>query len=193
MHVRAELIERQEEQVVGRPEGHRDHGAETRQQLTVDGGIVRAADTGTQGGVRLAGRGQYAVHAEAHAADLQIRRHRRLGIEADELRLVEEVAEVVVLTRLEQDVRLRYARQGADAEQQVVLLANAGREVLLDLRRGERAVVDGDELDDALPLALTGGLVAEHQREAAVPVGERAALGRIRIAAIDAVDVDLLP
>jgi len=72
---------------------------------------------------------------------LQIRRHRRLGIEADELRLVEQVTEVVVLTRLEQDVRLRHARQRADAEQQVVLLANAGGEVLLDLRRRERAVV----------------------------------------------------
>src|SRR3984893_9626744 len=155
MHVRAELIERQEEQVVAGPEGHRDHGPETRQQLTVGGGVVRAADARAHGGVRLAGRGQHAVYAEAHAADLQLRRRRRPGIEADELRLVEQVAEVVVLARLEQDVRLRHARQRADAEQQVVLLANAGGEVLLDLRRGERAVVNGDELDDALPLALT--------------------------------------
>src|SRR5438477_4957062 len=72
------------------------------------------------------------------------------------------------------------------------LLPDAGGEVLLDLCRRERAVVDGDELDHALPLALTGGLVAEHQCEGAVPVGERAALGRIGIAAPDPVDVDLL-
>src|SRR5207253_173704 len=72
MHVRAELIERQEEQVAGRSQGHRNHGAKTRQQLTVGGGVARAADTGAHGGVRLARGGQHAIHADADTADLQI-------------------------------------------------------------------------------------------------------------------------
>src|SRR5207248_1319999 len=83
---------------------------------------------------RLASRSQHAVHTEAHAADLQTRRHHCLRIQADELRLVEQIAVVVVLTGLEQDVRLRHARQGTHPEQQVVLLPNAGGEVLLHLR-----------------------------------------------------------
>src|SRR5947209_15384459 len=82
--------------------------------------------------------------------------------------------------------RRRHTRYWRDGVQTCALpISNAGGEVLLHLRRRERAVVDGDELDDALPLALTGGLVAQHQCEGAVPVGERAALGRIGIAAID--------
>ena len=70
--------------------------------------------------------------------------------------------------------------QVADVEQHEVLLADAGLEVLLDLRRRQRAVVDRDQAQHALPLAVGRGLVAEHQREGVVPVGERAAALRRR-------------
>ena len=192
MHVRAELIEGQEEQVLARAKLYRDDRAEIRQQLTVGGGVVRAADGRGERREGLPCRSQHAVDADADPAELQIAAERRGRIQVDERRLVEQVAVVVVLARREHDVGLRHVGQRADIEQQEVLLADAGGEVLLDLRGGQRAVVDGDELDDALPRMLTGDLITDHEREGVVPVGERAALGRIDVAGEHAVDIEPL-
>ena len=60
-----------------------------------------------------------------------------------------------------------------DAEQQEVLLADAGVEVLLNLRRCEYAIVDRDEADHARPGAITRDFVAEHESEGVVPVGQQ--------------------
>ena len=78
----------------------------------------------------------------------------------------------------------------ADVEQHEVLLADAGIEVLLDLRGRQRAVVDRDQAQHAFPLAIGRGLVAEHQREGVVPVGEAAAALRVGIAGVHAVHVE---
>ncbi len=63
-------------------------------------------------------------------------------IQADELRIGEQVAVAVVLRGLEHDVGLRHIDQVRDAEQQEELLADAGFEILLDLLQVQRAVVD---------------------------------------------------
>ena len=54
----------------------------------------------------------------------------------------------------------------------------------------ERAVVDGDHAHHAFPLAVGRGLVAEHQREGVVPVGETAAALRVGVARVHAVHVE---
>ena len=57
-HVRvgADLVEAQEEQVRCRPELHRDHGADARQQLTGGGRIVGIGHRGIERAVGLADR-----------------------------------------------------------------------------------------------------------------------------------------
>ena len=56
------------------------------------------------------------------------------GGEADERRIVEEIAVIVVLHGGHHDVRLRDAHDAAHVEQQEVLLPDAGVEVLQHLR-----------------------------------------------------------
>ena len=159
---------RQEELVAVRPLVQRDHRADVVQHL------ARGADGRVEIDVGLADRGLDAVHADAHALDGDVQ-HRRSVAQHDEHRLLEQVAVAVELADLEHDVGVRHVHEARHREQQEELLADADGHVLLDLRLGERAVVDRDQAQHALPLAVAGDLVAEHQRERVVPVVEVAA------------------
>ena len=64
-----ELVERQEEHVVGDPEVDADHRADAREQLTVRGRISRAADRGIHGRERLPDRRNRAVDADPDAGE----------------------------------------------------------------------------------------------------------------------------
>ena len=128
-----------------------DHRADRRQRLA-ERAVERVRDRGVERAVGLADLRFAAIHADAHAGERNAARARR-GIEADEGRLVEQVAVAVELAHLEQDVGLRHVDEVAHREQQEELLADAGLEVLLDLRRRQRAVVDRDQAEHALDTA----------------------------------------
>ena len=130
-----------------------------------------------------------AIHADAHALERDVARL-RIRIEADELRIGEQVSGTVVLRRLEEDVRLRHTGDVLDTEQQEVLLADPCFEVLLDLGSRERAVVDRDEPQHARPRTVVAHLVTQNECEAVVPVGQRAAACAIHVAGELAVHVD---
>src|SRR5690606_4410133 len=115
-----------------------------------------------------------AVDRDTYALDVDAFRLRRL-VEADEERIAEQVGVAVELRGFEHDVAVRYIDQMLDAEQQEEPLADAGGEVLLDLSLRQHPVVNGDEPYHAGPRPVAGDLVAEHERERVVPVGQRAA------------------
>ena len=56
-----------------------------------------------------------------------------------------------------------------DVEQQEEFLADADIEVLRDLRRGQRAIVQRDHLDLAHPRTVARGFVTDDEGEGVVP------------------------
>ena len=93
--VRAELVEGQEELVPIRPLLQADHGADVRQRLA-ERTVVRVVDRRVERSIGLADVRLAAVHADPEALDRDAARAGR-RIEADEGRLVEQVAVAVVL------------------------------------------------------------------------------------------------
>ena len=93
---RAELVEAQVELVRRRALLEPDDRADRRQRLAGRGRVVRVRDHRVQQAIRLADVRLGAVHADAHALERDAARHRG-GVEADELRVGEQVARAVVL------------------------------------------------------------------------------------------------
>ena len=112
------------------------------------------------------------------------------GIEADESRLIEQVAVAVELTDLKHDIWLGYVGQHiAYVKQQEKFLSHADVKILLNLFRRERAIMDGNHSYSALPLALATCLIAEYYREVVSPACDRSAWVGIKIVREAAIDI----
>ncbi len=167
-------------------------GAQFGQRLTLTRYVERFTQHGVDVHVGLADGGLLAVDADAHAGQRDVTGHGS-RVERDKQRCVEQVAVAVELADLEQHVAVGHAGIVVDVEQQEELLADTHRVVLLDLVPGQCAVVDRHQAQLALPRAVTGDLVAEHEGKAVVPVDQAARRNGIDIPAKHAVHIDAPP
>ena len=184
----AEPIEGQEELVVCRTFLQRYNRTDTCQ------GLSKFAEQGcaqrvVQVCIGLSDRRLGAVQADAHALN-----RNTFGllcrIKRKKVRLREQIAVIVVLRNLEQNVRSRYVDNVLNAEQQIEFFTNANVEVLHDLCRRQYAVVYCHEPERTLEESLTGDFAAKHKCKRVLPVHQRAGLHRICLSNEFAVDID---
>ncbi len=187
----AKLVERQEEHVVCRSLIDGDDRTDGRQHLSARSCVARRPDGRGQRRIRLSRGRDDPIDAKPHAGDDNVGR-RRLRIEADERRIGEEIAVGIVLGALDLDVRLRDTRQRTHVEQQEVLLADAGIEVLQDLGGRESAAVDGSKLDRASPPLFARDFATHSQSKRAVPARQRATASGVLVGGQRAIDIQLL-
>ena len=164
----AEQVERQEELVVCRTFLQRYNRTDTCQRLSkfAEQGCAQRVD---QVCIGLSDRSLGAVQADAHALN-----RNTFGllcrIKRNEVRLGEQIAVIVVLRDLEQNVRSRHVDNILDGEQQIEFLTNTNVEVLHDLFRRQYAVVYCHEPERTLEESLAGDFAAKHKCKGVLPV-----------------------